>query len=221
MIPYHFDWSVVSANLGLFGPAIVLTFQVSLVAEVLALAIGLIVALGRLQRALIVRLVATAFIELFRSVPLLVLLIWIYYGLPILIGYSFDAFTAGVLGLALLYGANLAEVFRSGLQAVPKGQREAASTLGLNRWQTSYLIVIPQAVRIVIPALANSFVGMLKDSTLVSVLGLTEFMRMSQTVVAASFRPFEVYTFAAIVYLTLTLIFGRIVAVVERRSSIA
>ena len=122
-----------------------------------------------------------------------------------------------MLGLGLLYGAFLAEVFRSGLQAVPAGQREAAYTLGLSRWQTASSIVIPQAVRIVIPALANSYVGMLKDATLVSVLGLNEIMRTAETVVVTTFRPFEVYTFVAGVYLVLVLVFSRLVSVLERR----
>jgi His/Glu/Gln/Arg/opine family amino acid ABC transporter permease subunit len=214
---YHFDWSVISSRGGLLLAALGLTFKVSVTAELLGLAIGLFVALVRMQPVWAMRWVAIGFIEVFRSVPLLVLLIWIYYGLPIVAGMDFSPFAAGVLGLGLLYGANLAEVFRAGLQAVPAGQREAALTLGLGRIRTGLLIVIPQAVRIVVPALGNSFVAMLKDATLVSVLGLAELMRTAQTVVAETFRPFEVYTFVALVYLALTLIIGRALDLLERK----
>lgn len=216
---YHFDWSVVFSRGGLLLRGLELTFEVSIVAQLLALVLGLVVALLRLQPILPLRWAAIAFIEVFRSVPLLVLLIWIYYGLPIVVGWDFSPFTAGVLGLGLLYGANLAEVFRSGLQAVPAGQREAALTLGFGRFRTGLLIVIPQAIRIVIPALGNSFVGMIKDAALVSVLGLAEIMRTAQTVVAETFRPFEVYTFVAVVYLVITIVLGRLLDLLERRTS--
>jgi His/Glu/Gln/Arg/opine family amino acid ABC transporter permease subunit len=214
---YNFDWTVIGEYGGLLLGALKVTFAVSIVAEVLALGLGLIVGVAKSQNSLLARLPASIFIDGFRSVPLLVLLIWLYYGLSILVGISFSPFVAGVLGLGLLYGAFLAEVFRSGLQAVPAGQREAAYTLGLSRWQTASSIVIPQAVRIVIPALANSYVGMLKDATLVSVLGLNEIMRTAETVVVTTFRPFEVYTFVAGVYLVLVLVFSRLVSVLERR----
>lgn len=214
---YNFDWTVIGEYGGLLLGALRVTFTVSIAAEILALVIGLVVGLMKSQNSLIARLPASIFIDGFRAVPLLVLLIWLYYGLSILVGISFSPFVAGVLGLGLLYGAFLAEVFRSGLQAVPAGQREAAYTLGLSRWQTASSIVIPQAVRIVIPALANSYVGMLKDATLVSVLGLNEIMRTAETVVVTTFRPFEVYTFVAGVYLVLVLVFSRLVSVLERR----
>lgn len=214
---YHFDWSVVTANAGLILTGLGMTFKVSLVAELVALIIGLLVALGRMQRSTLISAPAVAFVELFRSIPLLVLLIWIYYGLPIVANIDISPFTAGVTGLGLLYGANLAEVFRSGLQAVPRGQHEAATTLGFSRPQCAVLITIPQAIRIVTPALANSYVGMMKDATLVSVVGLVEIMRTAQTVVAESFRPFEVYTFVALVYLVLTVALGRVVSHLEKR----
>jgi glutamine transport system permease protein len=216
---YHFDWSVVTSNAGLILGALAMTFKVSIVAELVALVLGLIIALARVQPLALVRAPAIAFVELFRSVPLLVLLIWIYYGLPIVANIDITPFTAGVAGLGLLYGANLAEVFRSGLQAVPRGQREAAMTLGFSRPLTAWLVTIPQAIRIVTPALANSYVGMMKDATLVSVVGLVEIMRMAQTVVAESFRPFEVYSFVALIYLVLTIALGRLVDYLEHRNA--
>jgi His/Glu/Gln/Arg/opine family amino acid ABC transporter permease subunit len=218
---YVFDWSVVTRNLHLLLPALQMTFKLSITAEILGLIVGLIAALARSSKSKVLSVPTALYVDAFRSVPLLVLLIWMYYGISIVIGVTLTPFQAGVLGLGLFYGAYLCEVFRSGLQAIPKGQREAALTLGLGRWQAMYYVVLPQAVRIVSPALVSSYIGMMKDATLVSVIGLTEFMRTAQTVVSRTFRPFEVYTFVAIVYLVLTLILGRVVAWLERRAPLA
>ena len=184
---------------------------------VLAVVVGLIAALARLQRFKAISFLAAAFIDFFRAVPLLVLLIWLYYGLSLVLNINLNAFQAGVLGLGLLYAAFLAEIFRSGIQAIPNGQREAASTLGMTRWQTSRHVILPQAIRIVIPAIANNFIGVLKDATLVSILGLNEIMRTAQTIVVTTFRPFEIYTFVALVYVVIVLIFSRLVRILERR----
>ena len=214
---YIFDWSVVTQNIHLLLPALGMTFKVAITSEIVALIVGLIAGLARSSQSKLLSVPAAIYIDAFRSVPLLVLLIWMYYGVSIVIGINFTAFQAGVLGLGLFYGAYSAEVFRSGLQAIPRGQREAALTLGLSRWQAMYAVVLPQAVRIVTPALTNYFIGMMKDATLVAVIGLTEFMRTAQTVVSRTFRPFEIYTFVAAVYLVLTMTFSRIVAWMERR----
>lgn len=217
---YTFDWSVVNAYWEVLIRALGVTFQVSIAAEILALVLGLVLALGRMHKNPFLRLPAIAFIDFFRAVPLLVLLIWLYYGVSLVLGIEFSTFQAGVLGLGLMYAAFLAEVFRSGLEAIPKGQREAALTLGMSRRQTSRFIVLPQAVRLVIPALANSYIGVLKDATLVSILGLNEIMRTAQNIVVTTFRPFEIYTFVAVVYLVIVLAFGRLVSILERRSPI-
>jgi His/Glu/Gln/Arg/opine family amino acid ABC transporter permease subunit len=216
-VGYNFDWTVIQQYLPVLLAGLKVTFEVSIVAEIVALIIGLVVGLAKSSKSPVLWVPASAFVDAFRAVPLLVLLIWLYYGLAIILNIDFSPFQAGVLGLGLLYGAFLAEVFRAGLQAVPTGQREAAMTLGLSRYQTAAHIVIPQAVRVVAPALANSYVGMVKDATLVSVVGLTEIMRTAQTVVVTTFRPFEVYTFVAAVYLVIVVIFSRLVGVMERR----
>jgi His/Glu/Gln/Arg/opine family amino acid ABC transporter permease subunit len=209
---YRFDWSVVGQNLHLLLPAIGLTFELALVAEVLSLVVGLVVGLARTSSSKVLRAPVTLYVDAFRAVPLLVLLIWVYYGVSIVLGVSFSAFQAGVVSLGFFYGAYNAEIIRAGLQAVARGQREAALTLGLSRWQANYYVVIPQAVRIVMPALANNFIGMLKDVTLVSIIGLSEFMQTARLVVSTTFRPFEIYTFVAGVYFLLTLVFSRFVA---------
>jgi His/Glu/Gln/Arg/opine family amino acid ABC transporter permease subunit len=217
---YTFDWSVVDAYWEVLVRALRVTFEVSIASEIVALVLGLVLALARMHASPFIRLPAIAFIDFFRAVPLLVLLIWLYYGVSLVLGVTFSTFQAGVMGLGLMYAAFLAEVFRSGLEAIPKGQREAALTLGMSRRQTSRFIVLPQAIRLVIPALANSYIGVLKDATLVSILGLNEIMRTAQNIVVTTFRPFEIYTFVALVYLVIVLAFGRLVSILERRAPI-
>ena len=214
---YTFDWSVVWDNAGILLRALLITFKISIFAEILSLGLGLAIAIIRIQKQPVLRWLAIGFIDIFRAVPLLVLLIWLYYGVTILTGLNFTALQAGVLGLGLLYGANLAEVFRAGLEAVPVGQREAALTLGLSRRQAMQSVVLPQATRIVIPPLGNYWIGILKDSTLVSILGIQEIMRTAQNTVLENFRPFEIYTTVAVIYVILVLIFSRIIALLERR----
>jgi His/Glu/Gln/Arg/opine family amino acid ABC transporter permease subunit len=214
---YTFDWTVVWDNSGLLLRALRVTFEISIVAEIISLAVGLLIAILRVQKARPVQWLAIGFIDFFRAVPLLVLLIWLYYGVTIITGLSFSAFEAGVIGIGLLYGANLAEIFRAGLEAVPTGQREAALTLGLSRRQAMQSVVLPQAVRISIPPLGNMWIGVMKDSTLVSILGIQEIMRTAQNVVLTNFRPFEIYTTVAVIYLVLVFIFSRLIAVLERR----
>lgn len=214
---YTFDWSVVWDNSGLLLRALKITFEISIVAEIISLVVGLLIAILRVQQSRPLQWLAIAFIDFFRAVPLLVLLIWLYYGVTIITGLSFSAFQAGVIGIGVLYGANLAEIFRAGLEAVPVGQREAALTLGLSRRQALQSVVLPQAIRISIPPLGNMWIGVMKDSTLVSILGIQEIMRTAQNVVLTNFRPFEIYTTVAAIYLALVFIFSRLIAILERK----
>ena len=214
---YTFVWTVVWDNSGLLLRALKITFEISIVAEIISLVVGLLIAILRVQKSRPLQWLAIAFIDFFRAVPLLVLLIWLYYGVTIITGLSFSAFQAGVIGIGVLYGANLAEIFRAGLEAVPVGQREAALTLGLSRRQALQSVVLPQAVRISIPPLGNMWIGVMKDSTLVSILGIQEIMRTAQNVVLTNFRPFEIYTTVAAIYLVLVFIFSRLIAILERR----
>jgi His/Glu/Gln/Arg/opine family amino acid ABC transporter permease subunit len=214
---YTFDWHAVWINLGSLLRALGVTFKIAILAEIVSLVIGLAIAIIRVQRHRASQWLAIGFIDGFRAVPLLVLLIWLYYGVTIVTGLTFSALQAGVLGLGLLYGANLAEVFRAGLEAIPSGQREAALTLGLSRRQAMQSVVLPQAIRIVVPPLGNYWIGIMKDATLVSILGIQEIMRTAQNTVLENFRPFEIYSTVAVIYLILVFAFSRIIAFLERR----
>ncbi len=217
MATYTFRWGALIPYLPMFGWGLLVTIEVSIVAEALAIAIGLITGMIRVSHLRIPRLVAIAYIDFFRGVPLLVTLVWLYYGVSLLLHIDISAFTAGITGLGVTYGAFLAEVFRAGIEAIPKGQVEAAHSLGLSRYRTMRHVILPQAFRIIFPPLANSFIGMLKDLSLVAILSVTDLMRVGMIVAADTFRAFEAYTFVAVVYYALTLVTARIVARLERR----
>jgi His/Glu/Gln/Arg/opine family amino acid ABC transporter permease subunit len=219
--PYIFRWDSLLPYMSMFGRGLVVTFEVSVVAELIGIVFGLAAGLARLSRVKVVQLIAISYIDFFRGVPLLVTLVWIYYGVALLLGINISAFLAGVFGLGITLGAYLAEVFRAGVQAIPRGQTEAAFTLGISRRQIMQYVILPQALRIVFPPLANSFIGMLKDSSLVAILSVTDLMRVGMIVAADTFRAFEAYTFVALVYYLVTLATARLVTQVERRFGVA
>ncbi|MES2190630.1 MAG: amino acid ABC transporter permease [Pseudomonadota bacterium] len=194
-----------------------LTLALSVTAILISVVMGIVLAVSLLSQYKALRYTARTYVEIFRAIPLLVLLLWVYYGLPVVSGLQFDAFVAGVMALALSDAAFEAEVFRAGLQSVPKGQREAAETLGLSRWTTLGHIVFPQAIRTILPALGNQFVYVLKMSSLVSVVGLQEFTRRANELNVTEYRPLEIYTFLVVEYLLLILLTSWGVRVLERR----
>ena len=151
-----------------------------------------------------------------RGVPLLILIIWVYFGLSIFVGIDFTAFQAGVISLTVLHTAWMAEIYRAGLQAVPKGQREAAASLGMGRFRAFFSVVLPQAVRLVIPTSGNDFVGMVKDTSLVGTIGIFELFRTGQRLVNETFLPFEVWTIIAVVYIAVVFVIDQLVRFLER-----
>jgi len=216
---YQFDWSAVSEYFPIMMQGLLVTVEVSVIAEVVGIVLGLFFALCRLSGFAPTRLFAIAYIDFLRGVPILVILLWTYYGLPILIKVNLTAFQAGILGLGCSYAAYLAEIFRSGIQAIPAGQREAGRTLGLSRWHITFYVVLPQAFRIIVPPLGNTMISMLKDSSLVSVIAVDEMMRVTGVAAAYSFRPLELYAAAAVYYYLMTLVTARVINLVERRMS--
>ncbi|WP_147901600.1 amino acid ABC transporter permease [Homoserinibacter sp. GY 40078] len=211
------NWSVVFDNLDLFAQGLLMTLQLSGIAALIALIGGLLVALLRLSHIAILRWIAAAFINVLRSVPPFALIIYVYYGISLAIGVNFTPFFAGVLALALQYTAWMAEVYRAGIQAVPPGQIEAAHSLGFNSVRTFISITLPQALRIVIPPLGNNIVGLIKDSSLVSYIGVMELIRSAQLLTSQTFRPFEIYTATVILYLVVTLVISQVFSYLERR----
>ena len=193
------------------------TLLVSLSAIVLSILLGLIVALPALTDNTLARRINRVYVEIFRSIPMLVMLLWVYYGLPPAFGIRLDVLSAGILGLALCDSAFEAEIFRAGIQSIERGQHDAAESLGLNYWKKMRLIILPQAIRIILPAIGNQFVYMLKMSSLVSVIGLTELTRRADELVVSQYRPLEIYTFLVLEYFLLIICISSGVRWMEKR----
>lgn len=191
-------------NLPLFLDGVRITIFISLVAFGLAIIAGLIVALLRLSKSGVLQPIMASYINLFRAIPLLVFILFVYYGVAISFDMQVTAIQAGVFALTLQYSAWLGEIFRGGIQAIPNGQREAALSVGMGRIQTFTRVVLPQAVRIVIPPTGNMFIGMIKDSSLVYLIGVPELLRVSNRLANRTFRYFEVYLTTVMIYLVLT-----------------
>ena len=191
-------------NRDIFIDGVWLTIRIALVAFALATALGLAVALLRLSKNWIISPIMATYVNVFRAIPLLVFVLFVYYGVAIHFGFSITAIQAGVLALTLQYSCWLGEIFRSGIQAVAHGQRQAAMSVGMSRPQTFFRVVMPQASRIVVPPTSNMFIGMIKDSSLVYIIGVPELLRVSNLLANRTFRYFEVYLGTVIVYLILT-----------------
>ena len=193
------------------------TLLLSLLAIIISIILGLLVALPSLTKNFFLKKINRIYVEIFRSIPMLVMLLWVYYGLPPALGIRLDVFSAGILALALCDSAFEAEIFRAGIQSISKGQHDAADSLGLNYRQKMRLIVLPQAIRVVLPAIGNQFVYMLKMSSLVSVIGLTELTRRADELVVSQYRPLEIYTFLVFEYFLLIICISSAVRWMENR----
>jgi polar amino acid transport system permease protein len=196
----------------------VMTILLTVVSMALALLAGMVLALMRLSRNRIFNLISGAYIEGIRGTPLLVQLFIIYYGLP-QYGIRLDAFTAGVLGLSMNYSAYLAEVYRAGILAIDKGQWEAGGSIGLPRTSLLRYIILPQAVRILLPPVGNYFISMLKDSALVSTISIIELMRAAQLRVAITFRAMDIYLLVALIYFLMSYPIALLIRYYERKAS--
>ncbi len=179
------------------------TVGLTVVTMLIGLAIGLVVALGRMSPRRLVSLPCGFYVWVFRGTPLLVQLVIIYTALPQL-GLRFGVLTSALIALSLNEGAYLSETIRGGFNGVAKGQREAATALGLSRWHVLRLILIPQVLRLIIPPLGNSLNGLLKATSLASIISMEELMRRSQLLMQQRFEVLELYTVAAVYYLALT-----------------
>jgi polar amino acid transport system permease protein len=183
-----------------------LTIFVCFFSIIASIILGLLSALGRLSKSAVLYGISTFYTSFFRGTPLLVQIFLIYLGLPQL-GPVPDAIPAGIIALSLNYGAYLSEIFRAGIMSVPQGQREAGASLGLPNWVIMWTIVLPQATRIVIPPTGSQFIAMLKDSSLISVMGVWEIMFLAQSFGRSTYRYIEMLTTAAAIYWLLSICF--------------
>ena len=226
---YNFAWFAInpfhsqgSSNIEFLIGGLLTTISVSFVSLILAAILGLIVTLPNLSSRKSLRYLNITYVEIFRAIPVLVLLLWIYYGLPSIFGgsLSFNPFVAGVITLVLHESAFISEIYRSGIQAIKKGQIEAAKSLGLNETLVFVKIVLPQAVRIITPALLNQGIYILKMSSLISVIGLGDLTRRANELIVTTYRPLEIYSFLVLEYLILVIFASYLVRKIEKKFQI-
>ena len=221
---YEWGWEILDpssldglTNLKFLISGISITIYISVISIILAMFIGLVVALPSLSNNKFLSYFNIAYVEIVRAIPLLVLILWIYYGLPIMTGISFSPFVSGIIALTISESAFQAEIFRAGINSINKGQYEVANSLGMNFWKKMRLVILPQAIKVVLPALGNQFVYVLKMSSLVSIIGIADLTRKANELVVSTYRPLEIYTFLILEYLILILIVSYFVRRLERQ----
>lgn len=208
---------------------IVVTFEVTVLSILLALVLGLFTGLGRLSKNKTINLIASTYVEVVRGIPLLVQLFYIYFALGQVfrnlpetnVVFTFlknmPPLVAAVIAMGVCYGAYMGEVFRAGIDAIDKGQTEAARSLGFNGAQTMFMVILPQAWRTILPPVGNEFIALLKDSSLVSILAVADLLRRGREFASETFFYFEAYTMVALIYLIITLILSKAVSNMENR----
>ena len=203
-------------NLKFLLSGLTTTIYISVVSIVISMFLGLIIAIPSLAKNKFLTYINIGYVEIVRAIPLLVLILWIYYGLPIMTGISFSPFVSGIIALAISESAFQAEIFRAGINSIKKAQWEAGSSLGLNFFKRLRLVILPQAIKNILPAIGNQFVYVLKMSSLVSIIGIGDLTRKANELVVTTYRPLEIYTFLILEYLVLILIVSFFVRKLEK-----
>ena len=221
---YEWGWFIISpanesglTNLKFLISGITTTIYISLISIIISMLIGLVVTIPAIAKNKYLTYANIAYVEIVRSIPLLILILWVYYGLPILTGFSFSPFVSGIIALSISESAFQAEIFRGGINAVNKTQWEAATSLGLKFSQKLRFVILPQAFKVILPALGNQFIYVLKMSSLVSIIGIADLTRKANELVVSTYRPLEIYTFLILEYLILILVISYFVRKLEKK----
>ena len=193
------------------------TIYISVISILISMMLGFIVAIPSLAKNKFLTYINIGYVEIVRAVPLLVLILWVYYGLPTMTGLSFSPFVSGIIALSISESAFQAEIFRAGINSIKNSQWEAGSSLGLNFFKRLKLVILPQAIKNILPALGNQFVYVLKMSSLVSIIGIADLTRKANELVVTTYRPLEIYTFLILEYLILILIVSYFVRKLEKK----
>lgn len=193
------------------------TIEITAFSVAIGFFIGLFVGIARISQFKVLQIMAAVYADCIRGTPLLVQIFLIYFALPMAIGQRVEPFIAAVAACGINSGAYVSEIFRAGIQAIDVGQMEAGRSLGLTWWQTMRFIILPQAFKNILPPLGNEFIAMLKDSSLVSVIGFEELTRRGQLIIAQTYGSFEIWMTVAVLYLIMTMAISRIVAFLEKR----
>ena len=199
--------------------AAVVSVELTICVMIVGLIAGLIIALMRISRSRLLRFVSTVYVEVVRGTPCLLQLFYIYFVLPAF-GIRFEPFVAGVIGLSVNYSAYLSEVYRAGILAVPRGQLEASQALGMSRRKMMRLIILPPAIRVIVPPLGNYFISLFKDTSLVSIITIKELMFTGQIIAATNFQYFTIFTIIGIIYFALSYPGSLLVTYLERRMKV-
>ena len=206
---------VTSFPLLLLGAGV--TIKITAMSVALGVLIGLFVGIARICRVKPLRFLAAVYVDFFRGTPLLVQIFLFYFAVPVITGQRIDPYVAAVGSCGINSGAYVAEIVRAGIQSIDEGQMEAGRSLGMTWAQTMRYIIVPQAIKRVIPPLGNEFIALLKDSSLVSVIGFEELTRRGQLIIAKTYGSLEIWFSVAIIYLVMTLSISRLVAYLEKR----
>lgn len=221
------DFSFLSEYYSVFIDGTKITVGISLIALFFGCIIGIVICLMKISKSKILKAIATIYVEILRGTPLFIQIYILYFGLPQL-GIQFpdifglsSAFITGAFGLSINSGAYVAEILRSGIQSVDKGQIEASRSLGLNYVSTMRYVIVPQAIKNVLPALANEFITLVKESAIISVIGIKDIMFSSNIVRTALYRPLEPLLVAAIIYFILTFTLSKLVGILEKKLALS
>lgn len=212
-----FDFQLLVDSLPLLIAGAGVTLQITAMSVGLGLFFGLFIGIAQISENKFLRGITKVYVDFLRGTPLLVQIFMIYFALPMVLGTRIDPFVAAVAACSINSSAYIAEIFRAGIQSIDKGQMEAGRSLGLNWKQTMRFIIIPQAFKRIIPPLGNEFIAMLKDSSLVSVIGFEELTRQGQLIIASTYGAMEIWTAVALLYLAMTLPITRLVAHLEKK----
>ncbi|MGG0657643.1 amino acid ABC transporter permease [Rummeliibacillus pycnus] len=212
---YQPDWSIITNNLGIFWEGLLLTLRISALSLLLAIPIGIIVGIGRISKNRLIKFLASAYVEIIRGIPLIVILIWIYFVLGQFL--KLGSFWGSIVSLAFFSGAFIAEIVRGGIQSIPKGQMEAARSSGMTHFQAMKLIILPQAIRKTLPPMASQFILLIKDSSLVSTISAVDLTLKATNLAAVSYRYIEIWSFVAVVYFAVTFTLSLIIRQFEKR----
>ena len=218
---YVFDFSWLPGALPIFIQAAFLTIQILIWSAIISIIVGLLAGQMLMSKRAWLRVPARIYVDFFRLTPILFQIVAIFFLIPIVFGVSMPAFTSGVIALSLNYGAFFAEVFRAGVQSIDKGQWEAADSMGIPRLRTLVRIVYPQALRRMLPPIANMLISLVKDTSLISVIGVAELFNTAQSVGAATFRQIEVLLLFSLIYLVINLPLALNAERLNRRMNVA
>lgn len=216
----NFDFALIIRSIPLLLEGAVITVEITSLSVGFGFVIGILLALARLSSFKPARWFAIIYVDFIRGTPLLVQIFLLYFALPILTGQRIEPFFAAIAACSVNSGAYIAEIFRSGIQSIDVGQMEAGRSLGLSWWQVMRFVILPQAFKRVVPPLGNEFIAMLKDSSLVSVIGFEELTRRGQLIISRTYATFEIWLAVAFMYLIMTIVISRLVSYLERRYKI-